>query len=184
MILSVRSRSARGFSLLELLLVVAVGAVLILAGLGAYRLVSENNNTNQANRLLATLKQQIQQTYQGQASYGTNGIVDDLVALRALPTDLGTTGAGDAMQARGPFGLITITGLTNNFSIAFLNVPLGACIRLGQQYTPQNTNDFISLAIGGTTLNQASAAAAFSQATLATTCSAQAAQNTMTWTFQ
>src|SRR5688572_7331469 len=102
-------RGAKGFSLLELLLVVAVGAVLILAGLGAYRLVTENNNTNQATRLITTLKQQIQQAYQGQASYGTGNIIDDLVSLRALPSDIGTSGTGDSMIAKGQFGNLLIT---------------------------------------------------------------------------
>ncbi|NBX66757.1 MAG: prepilin-type N-terminal cleavage/methylation domain-containing protein [Proteobacteria bacterium] len=174
-------RQIRGFSLLELLLVVAVGAVLILAGLGAYRLVTENNNTNQATRLLTTLKQQVQQAYQGQASYGTGNIIDDLASLRALPTDLGTSGTGDSMIAKGMFGTIAITGITNNFSIALSTVPKGACVRLGQQFTPQNSNDFISLAVGSTTYNQSST---ITQAALLTACSDQTANNTMTWTFQ
>jgi prepilin-type N-terminal cleavage/methylation domain-containing protein len=178
-------RSQRGFSLLELLLVVAVGAVLILAGLGAYRLVSENNNTNQATRLITTLKQQVQQAYQGQASYGSGaGIVDDLVSLRALPSDLATVGTGDTMTAKGMFGAITIIGNATNFSIAFANVPKGACIRLAQQFTPQNANDFVSLSVGSTALTQASPATAFSQVAMAAACSDQTSVNTITWTFQ
>ena len=172
---------ARGFSLLELLLVVAVGAVLILAGLGAYRLVTENNNTNQATRLLTTLKQQVQQAYQGQASYGATNLLDDLTALRALPTDLGTSGTGDSMTAKGMFGTIAVTGATSNFRIAFNNVPKGACVRLGQQFTSQNANDFVSLQVGSTTYTQSST---ITQASLTTACSDQSASNTMTWTFQ
>lgn len=181
-----KTRNRRsGFSLLELLLVVAVGAVLILAGLGAYRLVSENNNTNQATRLITTLKQQVQQAYQGQASYGSGaGIVDDLVALRALPSDLATVGTGDTMTAKSMFGPITIIGNATNFSIAFANVPKGACIRLAQQFTPQNANDFVSLSVGSTALTQASPATSFSQSALATACSDQTSVNTITWTFQ
>ncbi|NBU58509.1 MAG: prepilin-type N-terminal cleavage/methylation domain-containing protein [Betaproteobacteria bacterium] len=175
------SRPAGGFSLLELLLVVAVGAVLILAGLGAYRLVSENNNTNQATRLLATLKQQVQQAYQGQASYGTGNLVDDLTALRALPTDLGTSGTGNTMVAKAMFGPITITGNNTTFSIGLTNVPKGACVRLGQQFTPQNANDFVSLQVATQSYNQASS---ITQTALLASCNNQAASNTMTWTFQ
>lgn len=172
----------RGFSLLELLLVVAVGAVLILAGLGAYRLVSENNNTNQATRLLTTLKQQIQQAYQGQASYGTGNLIDDLVSLRALPSDFGTSGSGDSMIAKGQFGNILITGNTNTFSIQLQNVPKGACVRLAQQFTPQNANDFVSLQVGSTAFGQT--ATNMTQQTMMSTCSTQTSQNTMTWAFQ
>lgn len=177
-----RPRRQAGFSLLELLLVVAVGAVLILAGLGAYRLVSENNNTNQATRLLATLKQQVQQAYQGQASYGSGNIVGDLAALRALPSDLGTSGSGSSMTIKGGFGNILITGATVNFSITMQSVSKGACIRLGQQFTPQNANDFVSLDVGSTTFSQSSTN--LSQATLTTACSDTASANTMIWTFQ
>ena len=172
-----------GFSLLELLLVVAVGAVLILAGLGAYRLVSENNNSNQALRLVTTLKQQVQQAYQGQASYGPNaGIVDDLVSLRALPSDLATNGTGDSMTAKGQYGAITIIGNGTTFSIQFANVSKGACIKLGQQFKPQNANDFVSLKVGSTTFDQTTTT--LTQSTLSTTCSDITAQNTMVWTFQ
>lgn len=172
----------KGFSLLELLLVVAVGAVLILAGLGAYRLVTENNNTNQATRLITVLKQQIQQAYQGQATYGTGNLIDDLSSLRALPTDIGTSGSGDAMVAKGVFGTITILGANNNFQVGFTNVPKGACVRIAQQFTPQNANDFVSLQVGATTFNQT--ATNMTQATFLTTCSEQTSQNTMIWTFQ
>jgi prepilin-type N-terminal cleavage/methylation domain-containing protein len=176
------AKRAGGFSLLELLLVVAVGAVLILAGLGAYRLVTENNNTNQATRMLTTLKQQIQQAYQGQASYGTGNLIDDLVSLRALPSDLGTSGSGDSMIAKGGFGNVTVVGATNNFSVGLTNVPKGACVRLAQQFTPQNSNDFVSLQVGSTTFNQSSTN--MTQATFMTTCAEQSASNPMTWTFQ
>ncbi len=176
-------RHQSGFSLLELLLVVAVGAVLILAGLGAYRLVSENNNTNQATRLLTTLKQQIQQAYQGQSSYGTDNLIDNLVSLRALPSDLGTTGTGDTMQAKGPFGPVLLTGVNQTFSIELDNVPKGACVRLAQQFTPQNANDFVSLNIG-TAGSYTQASTDMTQATFMTTCSDQATVNKMVWVFQ
>lgn len=178
----VLNQGASGFSLLELLLVVAVGAVLILAGLGAYRLVTENNNTNQATRMLTTLKQQIQQAYQGQATYGTGNLLGDLVSLRALPSDLGTSGSGASTVAKGQFGAVNVTGISNNFSIGFTNVPKGACVRLAQQFTPQNANDFVSVQVGSTTFTQTSTN--MSQATFMTTCSDQSSQNTMTWTFQ
>ena len=49
-------KTQSGFSLLELLLVVGVGALLLLAGLATYRLVSEGNNVNAATQMLNTLK--------------------------------------------------------------------------------------------------------------------------------
>lgn len=181
--MTLNKRHQSGFSLLELLLVVAVGAVLILAGLGAYRLVSENNNTNQATRLLTTLKQQVQQAYQGQTSYGNAAsIIDDLISMRALPSDLGVDPAGSNTVAKGPFGDVTIVGDGNTFEIGFTNVPKGACVRLAQQFTPQNANDFVSLSIASTSYTQSSTD--MTQATFLTTCAEQTDTNDMVWTFQ
>jgi len=179
--LTTNQKNTAGFSLLELLLVVAVGAVLILAGLGAYRLVSENNNTNQAARLLTTLKQQIQQAYQGQSTYGATSILDDLVTLHALPSDIATTGSGDTMTGKGPFGTISILGAGNSFSMTFNDVPKGACVRLAQQFTPQNSNDFVSLKIAGTTFTQTSTN--MTQTQFMSSCVDTAATNDMVWTF-
>lgn len=177
-------RGTAGFSLLELLLVVAVGAVLILAGLGAYRLVTENNNTNQAARILTTLKQQVQQSYQGQASYGSGNLIDDLASLRALPSDLGTSGSGDSMVARGMFGPVRVNAVNSgtNFTIELANVPKGACVRLAQQFTPQNTNDFVELRVASNTYTQTSTN--MNQTTFLASCQDQTSLNTMTWTFQ
>lgn len=74
-------------------------------------------------------------------------LIDDLVSLRALPSDLRTSGSGEAMIAKGQFGNLLIRGSTNTFSIEMQNVPKGACVRLAQQFTPQNANDFVSLAV-------------------------------------
>lgn len=172
-----------GFSLLELLLVVAVGAVLILAGLGAYRLVNENNNANQSSRSLMTLKQQIQQSFTGQANYGTanTNLIDDLNNLRAIPPEIIVTGTGNGAAAKGTFGAVTMAvGSTNTtFTIGFAGVPRNACVRLAQQFTPTNSSDFVSLTIGTTAItnfNQTGTGA------LVTTCAAS--DNTMTWTFR
>ena len=66
----------RGFSLLELLLVIGVGALLLLAGLATYRIVTQGNNITEAQRLLNATKIGIQTLYQNQATYGADG--DDI----------------------------------------------------------------------------------------------------------
>lgn len=138
-------KNEKGFSLLELLLVVAVGAVLILAGLAAYRLVTENNNVNDSIRLLNTLKQQIQRAYQSEGTY--NGDIDaTLKDLRAYPA--GTLQAGG--QARHPFGgRVTYAANSSTFSIIFGNIERSACIQLGQLYNSSTDSDFVSLDING-----------------------------------
>lgn len=173
------TRKAAGFSLLELLLVVAVGAVLILAGLGAYRLVTENNNINQSARSLMTLKQQVQQTYAGQATYGAGNIIDDLVNMRALPSELVVTGNANNMTAKGTFGpvLVATAANTQNFVITYQNVPRNACVRLGQQFTPTTASDLVSVTVNG------NAPSAYTQVGLTTAC-ANDTNNVLVWTFR
>ena len=174
--------SRAGFSLLELLLVVAVGSVIILAGLGTYRLVMENLSTSQSVRQLVMLKQQVQQVFYGQATYRNENLLDDLAGLRALPSELGTAGTGNSMVARGQFGFISVEGKGESFTIGLTNVPKGACIRLAQTFTPLNTNDFVSLQVGSSTFSET--ADNMSQSTFMSACSDQSAQNTMTWTLR
>ena len=133
-----------GFSLLELLLVVAVGAVLLLAGLGAYRLVTQNNAQNDAVRLLNILKQQTQKAYQGDGTYGNGDLIPTLISLRAFPAGVlsGTT-------PRHPFGgEIEIEGNGDTFTLSFSDMERAACISIGQAFNSNTDPDFVQLSIG------------------------------------
>jgi len=149
-------RSERGFSLLELLLVVGVGALLLLAGIGTYRLVTEGNNINNATQLLATLKQQTQRAFRGQATYGNAGddLVPILVDLRAVPADV-VTGPDGSEELVHPFGgSITITvgssaGAGQSFVVTFEDVNQATCIQMGALYSQDNDSDFIEFTAGG-----------------------------------
>lgn len=175
-----KTRAPRGFSLLELLLVVAVGAVLILSGLGAYKLVSDGNNATQSIRQLQTLKQQVQQAYQGSAGYGTVANADltaSLQAMRLLPPDMPLTGT----TLRNAFGgTTTIVAGTSvaNFVVTFNNVSRGACVKLGGVYSVSNDSSFVQLVVNGGT--------ALTVPTIALLTGANGCDNdlnTMVWTF-
>ena len=181
-VLMVKNRKKeQGFSLLELLLVVGVGALLLLAGIGTYQLVTSGSTSNEAIRLIATVKQQTQRAFQGQQTYGAAGtdLVPTLIAMQAFPSGVvnpaGTAavdpwGGNMAIQAAGAGGA--------NFSIGFTAVPTSACIQIGTAFT-ENDTDFVSLVVGGTTFNVGNPIAT---ATLTTACSG-AANVAMTWTF-
>lgn len=133
-----------GFSLLELLLVVAVGAVLLLAGLGAYRLVTQNNAQNDAVRLLNILKQQTQKAYQGDGTYGNGDLVPTLINLRAFPA-----GVLSGSTPRHPFGgTIAIEGNGDTFTISFSDMEQAACLSIGQSFNSNTDPDFVQLSIG------------------------------------
>lgn len=176
------SRQSRGFSLLELLLVVGVGAVLILAGLSAYRLVAEGNAATQGIRQLQTLKQQVQQAFQNDTGYGASASANLLAtvqSMRMLPPDMAPNAATGAVSLRNGFNGTTtvVAGTTvSTFRITFNGVGASACNRMGTVFSTATSSDFVGVTIGATTLTVPTVA------TLATACANTT--NTMTWEFR
>lgn len=165
-------KNEAGFTLLELLLVVGVGAILLLAGIATYRLVTSGNNVNEGNKLVQTIKQQVQRLYQGQSTYGTANITAALVNAGIFPADAlnGTTPVT-------PWDTnIVVTGATNNFTITFQDLPEDACIQMGTTDL-SNDPDFVGITIGGTAPTDQSLA------NVDTRCVATAASNDIVWTF-
>jgi prepilin-type N-terminal cleavage/methylation domain-containing protein len=164
-------KKKHGFSLLELLLVVAVGAVLLLAGLAVYRNVTQNANVNEAMRLLNVIKQETQRLFQGEGEYGTADLNSLLQNANVIPSS-----ALNGTEIRHPFNdTVTVTGVDDTFTILFRNVPRAACISLGQSYNGDDP-DFVQLEIRTTTIT-----GDVSVTDLDTACNRDV-QN-MTWTF-
>ncbi len=124
-----------GFTLLELLLVVGVGALLLIGGIATYRLVTEGNKVSDGTRLLLQIKQEAQNLYQNQSSYdGISTAV--MIGLGAIPD-----------SGKHPFnGDITVepSGTNDsNFTVTFEDVPENPCIKLGTAIT--DPSDVIDL---------------------------------------
>jgi type II secretory pathway pseudopilin PulG len=171
-----RSKREGGFSLLELLLVVGVGALLLLAGIATYRLVTQGTSVNEAVRVLTTLKEKTQRAYQGQRSYGTPGtdLVPTLVTMRAFPA--GVLDGNDT--PRHPWGDtigIAVNANAQQFDITFTGVPTDGCVNLGTTFDNDDT-DFVQLRVGGTPVT-----GELNATTLAGVCNQDA--NDLTWTF-
>lgn len=176
-------KKSRGFSLLELLLVVGVGAVLILAGLSAYRLVSEGNAATQGIRQLQTLKQQVQQAFQGETGYGSaagENLVATLQSMRMLPPDMApnaTTGADSLRNGFGNTTTVETGGTTSSFIITFNGVGASACNKMGVVFSTATSSDFVGLSIDGTAVTMPPTVAAVSAA-----CDNDS--NDMAWEFR
>lgn len=65
------SNRHRGFTLLELLLVVGIAAVLIASATAIYVLVSKQNRANETVRLTLTVITEVRRMYRNQPTYGT-----------------------------------------------------------------------------------------------------------------
>lgn len=117
-----------GFSLLEVLLVIGVGAILMFAGIGTYSLSTESYKVSDAKRTVASLKQRVQNLYSGQRTYGSDV---DLTQI-ALNADLfPTTALDDAGNPITPWDTgIEIIAKGDLFYIKLLNLEKKQCIYL------------------------------------------------------
>lgn len=179
-------RAESGFSLLELLLVVGVGALLLLAGIATYRLVTQGNDVNDAVRVLTTIKSQTQKAYQGQNGYGGAGtdLVPTLRAMQAFPAGVLDSDPADP-RPRHPWGdLIEIVSAldTRSFELRFLNVPTDACISLGTTFDSRDT-DFLGADIGGVSYTSTDIIDPSTLAAPGGGCTAAALVD-MVWTFR
>lgn len=144
-----RNGKERGFSLLELLLVIGVGALLLLAGLATYRIVTEGNNVSETIRLLNAAKIGLQTLYSNQATYGTNG--SDITEIAIEGGIFPARNVLSATQTVDPWrNNITVNAVDpSNFTITLSNVPEAACVKLGTGFTPTTDADFVSVNING-----------------------------------
>jgi prepilin-type N-terminal cleavage/methylation domain-containing protein len=174
-----------GFSLLELLLVVSVGATLIVSGLSAYRQVMTNVNMNNTVQSMVAVQAQIDWAYGSRNFFPNGNMVDKLAALRSLPTDLPLVGTGEDMYIRSPTGIMTIRGQVQTYTMTLDGMPKATCIRLGQIYTPVNNNKLQELTINGTSFSTRSRGQFDNlQRELMTLCRDVAAENEISWVLR
>lgn len=174
--------SERGFSLLELLLVVGVGALLLLGGLGVYRLVTQGNKTNEAIRLLTTIKNQTQLVFQNQAVYEASGAGTDMVPILISAGAIPTAYVSSATAAVDPWGramAIDVAGGGSEFQISFNDVSPEACIAIAGVFNTNTDSDFVGLDVNSNTDVDTTSVSA-----LTTACSGDSNDEyDMVWTF-
>lgn len=141
----IKQTTESGFTLLELLLVVGVGALLLVGGIATYRQVTSGNQTNEAQRELQRVTSSVRTAYQSQNDY--SGLdTDTAIQLGVFP------GLATGTTPTNPFGGDT-TVVENGtdarlFDLEMTDVPEAACIRLGTSI--QDPAELDNLDIGGT----------------------------------
>jgi len=163
-----------GFSLLELLLVVAVGAVLLLAGLASYRLIDNNSKSTRTIREVVTAQVEIRRIYD-KDNY--NGISETNTALSSAFIGMKVDGTSILNAYGGEVHLWSEDSLT--FKISFANLPPVACIDSTVAF--MNNSNLVAVGVNnGTTTDIPMTSITI--AAMQAACSQPA--NTVVWNFR
>lgn len=109
-------KTEAGFTLLELLLVVGVGALLLIGGIATYRLVSEGNKVTDTQRMIMTVRNEAQNLSQGQGYAGVTAALESAKVLAA--------------NQRNPFGGAFTIAEGDTLGITVDQIPPNACRKL------------------------------------------------------
>ncbi len=155
-----------GFSLLELLLVVGVGALLILAGLATYRMIVQDSAVNQTLSAIFATKASVKKTFASQNGDGAGSLIPALVAASGLPSsirvDTGTMTANHPLG--GAFDVVAAVGA---FRIELYDLEQSDCMKIGLAFDTRSEDDFVALEIGADTYDLTTSPTA---ASLQTSC--------------
>lgn len=131
--LNFNRNTAKGFSLIELLLVLGVLAILLVAAFVVYPQVRDRNQANAEVSNLTTIKANINNLY---AARGGNyaGLSNEVaVNARVFPQNMVVGDATDADAVQASWGgTVTVDEGTTprEFTISYTNVPDGVCLGL------------------------------------------------------
>lgn len=119
-------RDEKGFSLLEVLLVIGVGSILLFAGMGTYNMATESYKVSDAKRTVASLKQRVQNLFSGQTTYGSNVDLTQVSLNADLFPTTALDGGGDPIT---PWDTgIEIIGKGDQFYVKILDLDKKPCI--------------------------------------------------------
>lgn len=177
----VAKRRRRGFSLLELAMVLALGVLIAVGVMMFYTQANTSRNTQNAVVEIGAIQQAVRSLYGGQSTYTglTNSI---LISTKALPVRMvqGTNGLRNSFS-----GAITVIpansggGTASGFSVSLAAVPQDACTKLAAQDFGRGV---YSVTVGSTTRTAGSGSPPpFDPASAASACSR--ATNTIVWIF-
>lgn len=132
----------KGFSILELLLVMGIVSALIVAAFIIFPKVDASVKSNRELKNLATIKANIDALYTGKSDYtGLNTISlaqsnvfpDDMIS-KSNPTISGSNGKLIYLPMNAWGGNVTVTmyNTVNYYQITYYNVPVDACIKMTQ----------------------------------------------------
>jgi prepilin-type N-terminal cleavage/methylation domain-containing protein len=167
--LSKVSRQA-GMTLIEIIVVLAIGALIIGGALSLYSNASSAQASNQMNSDLTAIRASVKSMYATQGGYGAASLNSVLITANKVPTTMAVSGSTISHALNGT---LTITGATSNFTMAATNIPTAVCVALLSA-----ASGYTSIQVGS---NAARTTFPITPANAATDCAAAATQ-TITFT--
>ena len=126
---------ARGFGIFGMLLTLVLVGVGVGIAVGVYEQASRSAARNQAVSLLTQLRSALDELGSHYSSYGTGSLVAALDARDGIPKAARQESSTGTVTVEHPFGgAVTVTGATNQYSIAFAALDKAACVWLADAY--------------------------------------------------
>lgn len=154
-----------GFSLIELMIVLGIGALMLAGGLALSNTAGSSQSSSQLTSDLVAIKTSVKQLYSGQGGYGAVSLNSVLIASNKIPTTMTVSGSTITHQLNGT---LTVTGNTSTFDTAITNIATDVCVNIVAV-----VSGYTQIKVGA---NAARTTVPFSPANAATDCSAAANQ--------
>jgi prepilin-type N-terminal cleavage/methylation domain-containing protein len=159
-----------GMTLIEIIVVLAIGALIIGGALSLYSNASSSQASNQLNSDLTAIRASVKSLYSTQGGFSTASLNSVLINAKKVPTTMSVSGPTINHTLNGT---LTVTGATNNFTMAVTNIETDVCVALLSA-----ASGFTSIQVGA---NAARTTFPIPPATASTDCAALPAQ-TITFT--
>lgn len=184
---SFNQKNAKGFSLVELLLVLGVLAILLVAAFVVFPQVRDRNQANAEVTNLTTIKAGASNLYASRGGDYTGLTNTVAIDARLFPTSMPVTGTGASRAVTSSWGQpVTVAaadaadGGPRRFNITYNAVPPGVCLGMvagAATNFEQVTVGTTAVITDGTTATELSAGGRFDPAAAATACGVGTPQN-------
>lgn len=154
-----------GMTLIEIIVVLAIGALIIGGALSLYSNASSSQSSNQLNSDLTAIRASVKSLYSTQGGYGTASLNSVLINAKKVPTTMSVSGTTISHALNGT---LAVAGATSNFTMTVTAIPTDVCVALLSA-----ASGFSSIQVGS---NAARTSFPISPANASTDCAAAATQ--------
>lgn len=144
----------KGVSLLELLLVVAVGGVLVVSGVGASVLINKNIKVSNSRQQILALRKEMARLYEFFPTVSTHTQLTSTLVANGAYRAVGIK-VDDANNPLNPYeggftAWVSPSGGKNVYRIGFTNIPRAGCVELATLFLGDSTSDAVRVNNGAT----------------------------------